>query len=187
MNAAQNVTRLTVEEYLEGEKQSEVRHEYIGGEVYAMAGASQKHNTICGNIFAALHSHLRGKPCQAFVADLKVRLSLGHNDIFYYPDVMVACDPRDKNPYFRQFPQVIFEVVSESTERTDKREKFISYTQIETLQEYVLVEQDRSQVTIFRRENHWQPELLQLPTDEMRIPSLDFSQPLASIYERATN
>jgi Uma2 family endonuclease len=174
---------LTVEEYLEGEQHSELRHEYIGGVVYAMAGASDEHNGICLNFASALLSHLRGKSCRVFMADSKARLRSDADDIFYYPDLMVACDPRDTSRFFKQYPRVLVEVLSESTERIDRREKFLSYTQIETLEEYVLVAQDKMEITLFRRPNRWQPEILHGPTASLPLASIEFSISLPSIYE----
>lgn len=174
---------LTVEEYLAGEPASEVRHEYLGGTVYAMAGASLKHNSISLNLATSLRSHLRGTPCGTFIADVKVRLNVATNDIFYYPDVMVACDARDTDEFFKRFPKVLIEVMSESTERIDRREKFLSYTQIETLEEYVLVAQDRMEVTLFRRANGWKPEVLNKPEQSLVLASLEFSLPLSGVYE----
>ena len=101
MEATAKSALLTVEEYLAGEPASEVRHEYLGGTVYAMAGASVDHNKISLNLALGLTSHLRGKRCEAFMADVKVRLNLASDDIFYYPDVMVACDPRDTDKFFK--------------------------------------------------------------------------------------
>jgi Uma2 family endonuclease len=183
MQIAEHEPLLTVEDYLEGEPHSEVRHEFIGGVVYAMAGASDEHNQIVGNLHAALHSHLRGKACRVFMLDAKVRLLLAAEDIFYYPDLMVACDPRDTDRYFKRFPRVLIEVLSDTTERTDRREKFLSYTQIETLEEYVLVAQDRIEVTLFRRANQWQPELLTKAELSLQLTSVNFAMPLAGIYE----
>jgi len=183
MTAVEKPQLVTVEEYLEGEKFSEIRHEYIGGLVYAMAGTSDEHNFIVGNLHAALHSHLRGKSCRVFMLDAKVRLQAETDDIFYYPDLMVACDPRDKDRYFKRYPRVVIEVLSESTERTDRREKFLSYTQIETLEEYVLVAQDKMEVTLFRRANGWQAEILKAPTQSLPLVSIDFSVALPAIYE----
>ncbi len=174
---------LTVEEYLEGEQQSDVRHEYIGGLVYAMAGTSDEHNFIVGNLLAALHAHLRGKSCRLFMLDAKVRLQTNADDILYYPDLMVACDPRDTDRFFKRFPRVLVEVLSESTERIDRREKFLSYTQIETLEEYILVAQDKMEVTLFRRANRWQPEILNAATQSLALASIDFSILLPAIYE----
>jgi Uma2 family endonuclease len=113
----------------------------------------------------------------------KARLRLANEDIFYYPDVMVACDPRDTDRYFKRYPKVLIEVLSESTEAIDRREKFLSYRQIETLEEYVLVSQDKMEVTVFRRESHWQPEVLRQPDQLLRMATLDFTLPLSAIYE----
>ena len=156
---------------------------YIGGILYAMAGGSDVHNLICGNFFAALHSHLRGGSCRVFMADVKTRLLIHNQEIFYYPDVMVACDPRDTHPYYKRFPKVLIEVLSQATARTDRREKFGSYTQIESLQEYVLAAQDKMEITIFRRSSQWNPEVLLLPEEEVRLDSLKINLPLRAIYE----
>ncbi|HRI12987.1 MAG TPA: Uma2 family endonuclease [Verrucomicrobiota bacterium] len=174
---------MSVAEYLSGEEQSEVRHEYIGGSVYAMAGGSEEHCTITGNLFAALHAHLRGQRCRAFVADMKVRLVLRGEEVFYYPDVVVACDPRDTDRYFKRYPQVLIEVLSDSTERIDRREKRWSYLQMESLEEYVLVAQDYWEVTVYRRGHEWAPEILASPDSVLTLPSLEFSVPLSAIYE----
>lgn len=183
MAAIAKPVSLTVEEYLAGEPRSEVRHEYLGGAVYAMAGASIAHNKISLNLAISLTGHLRGKRCDAFMADVKVRLDVATNDIFYYPDVMVACDARDTDPFFKRFPKVLIEVMSDTTERIDRREKFLSYTQIETLEEYVLVAQDRMEVTVFRRANQWRPEVFANPDQTFALPSLEFTMPVSGVYE----
>jgi len=139
METAEAVERVTVEDYLSGELRSEVRHEFIGGSVYAMAGASEEHNTIGLNLATALHAHLGDGPCRVFMVDMKVRLHIARDEVFYYPDLMVTCDSRDTDRYFMRHPKVLIEVLSGETERTDRREKFFSYTSIETLEEYVLV------------------------------------------------
>src|ERR1700678_3687060 len=115
MNSMLQADLLRVEDYLEGEQDSEIRHEYIGGVAYAMAGASDEHNLIAGSIYAALRQHLRGGPCRVFIAEVKTRLRIAKEDIFYYPDIMVTCDPRDTDPYCKCFPKVVIEVLSEST------------------------------------------------------------------------
>lgn len=174
---------ISVEDYLARELASEERREYLDGVVYAMAGASIEHNIISGNIYSSLRSHLRGKPCGAFMADVKLRLEFSNDDVFYYPDVMVACDPRDTDKFFKRFPKVLIEVMSESTERIDRREKRWSYQQIETLEEYVLVAQDRMEVTLFRRANQWRPEVLTKQDQTLALASLEFSLPLSGVYE----
>src|SRR5438876_4814746 len=110
---AQSQQFISEEEYLEGELHSEVRHEYVGGHVYAMAGASDDHNRIALNISSALHERLRGKRCEPFMVDMKLKIP--GSQAFYYPDVLVACDPADKAKYFRERPMVVFEVLSSET------------------------------------------------------------------------
>jgi Uma2 family endonuclease len=183
MEAVRKAQSISVEDYLEGEQRGEKRHEYIAGAVYAMAGASEEHNTIAANLVAALRPQLRGGPCRVYTSDLKVRLQIAGEDIFYYPDVMVACDPRDTDRYFRRFPKVVIEILSPETERVDRREKLLNYARIETLEEYVLVAQDRVEVTVFRRSNDWQAEVLQQPDQQLRLASIGLAIPLRAIYE----
>jgi Uma2 family endonuclease len=186
MDAVERPTWLAVDEYLTGEPRGDVRHEYVGGVVYAMAGGSAEHNTICLSLAAALRRHLRGGHCHTFMADVKVRVSVANDDIFYYPDVMVSCDPRDTDRFFKRFPKALIEVLSETTERTDRREKLLSYTQIETLEEYVLVAQDKMEVTLYRRASQWRPELFNAADERLHMPSIDFSLALSDIYEGVT-
>ena len=113
MKSIAPVLRLTEEEYLENERIGEVRHEYLGGLVYAMAGASATHNLIALTLATRLRAHLRGKGCQVFISDMKVKIAA--IDIFYYPDVMVTCDPADNADYFRTSPVLIIEVASPTT------------------------------------------------------------------------
>src|SRR5436190_24158707 len=149
---------ISVEDYLAGEETSEIKHEYVGGVVYAMAGASKQHNLIALNIYTALRQRLRGG-CRAFVSDVKVRIETLGDEVFYYPDVMVACDPRDAHRLFSQYPRILIEVSSESTERLDRNEKRLAYQTIETIEGYLIVAQGRIQVTVFRRANKWNPEV----------------------------
>ena len=123
MQAALSREFISVEDYLAGEEASEIKHEYVGGVVYAMAGATRQHNQIAGNIYAAFLQALRGRPCRPFISDIKVRLSALGEDVFYYPDVMVGCDPRDTQRLFLRYPKVLVEVSSPSTERLDRRQK----------------------------------------------------------------
>ena len=183
MQALETAQHLTVEDYLAGEPDSAWRNEYLGGAVYAMAGASEDHNVISLNLASALRAHLRGKPCRVFIADVKVRLHIATADIFYYPDVMVVCDPQDTDRLFKRRPRVLVEVFSPETERTDRREKFLNYTQIESLEEYVLVAQDRMEVTLFCRANQWRSEVLRQESQSLRLASLEFALPLSAVYE----
>lgn len=140
-----------VEDYLEGERTSTTKHEYVAGRVYAMVGTSKTHNRIALNITTALDRHLRGGPCQVFMADLKVHVEAA--EAFYYPDVVVSCDPTDNDPYLISRPCLIIEVSSPSTERIDQGEKLYNYRRLDSLQEYVLVSTARKDVQIYRRDN----------------------------------
>jgi Uma2 family endonuclease len=184
MRTAESVDQITVEDYLAGESHSEVRHEYAGGLVYAMAGASEEHNIIGLNLATSLHAHVGDGPCRVFMADMKLRLSVAHDEVFYYPDLLVTCDSRDTDRYAMRYPKVIIEVLSSETERTDRREKFFSYTSVETLDEYVLVAQSRREVTVFRRSNQWMPEVLTNAEQTLELRSLEFATPLSAIYRR---
>jgi Uma2 family endonuclease len=184
MHSAASIGRISVEDYLAGEWRSEVRHEYLGGAVYAMAGASREHNRIAGNLFNALDDHFGDGPCEVFMVDVKVRLHIAREDVFYYPDVMVTCDPRDTDRYFLRYPKVLIEVLSNDTERTDRREKFLSYTQLDSLEEYVLVAQHQCEVTVFRRSAQWNPEVLTQGEHKLELPSLRFTMALSAIYRR---
>ena len=177
---------IPVEEYLEGELLSSVRHEFVSGYVYAMAGASDEHNRIAGNIFAFLHAALRGKRCEAFTNDMKVKLSPQIGDVYYYPDVLVACDPTDKSRYFRERPTVIIEVISPETERIDRREKAQAYRTIPTVQACVLVEQDRMRFTVLRPVGNqdWQTETVEGRDAVLRLPEIGVEIPCERIYER---
>ncbi len=176
---------ISPEEYLEGEKISLVKHEYIQGQVYAMAGASDAHNLITGSFYSLLRNHLRGKGCLPYTGDMKAQIDA--QDIYYYPDILVTCDPRDRSSeseYFKRYPCLIIEVLSDSTEAFDRGNKFSDYRHLESLQEYVLVKQDRHSVDCFRRNEQGRWELYAfVEGDEVELKSIDFSCAIASLYE----
>jgi Uma2 family endonuclease len=174
---------VSVEDYLRHEADGSVRHEYIGGRIHAMAGTSEHHNLISGNVFASFHAHLRGGPCKAYMADFKVRLEINREDIFYYPDVMVACQRVGVEQYYLRYPTLIVEVLSPSTESIDRREKLLNYPQISTLEEYVLIAQDTREITIHRRAEDWVPHLFNTPESLVEFRSIKLSLPLTRIYE----
>ena len=151
---------LSVDEYLQGELTSELRHEYIDGQVYAMAGAGERHNRIAGNAFFHLRSAARGGPCGVFMADMKVHIEA--QGIFYYPDILLTCDPRDDQELYKTRPCLIVEVLSASTERTDRREKWLVYRQIPSLRYYLLVSADSRRVEYRARnaDGAWEAALL---------------------------
>ena len=175
---------LSPEDYLAGELLSEERHEYIAGVVHAMAGASAVHNTISLNIYGTVYNHLKGKTCQGFGSDMKLRLNFGPDTVFYYPDAMVVCDPTDDATYYRERPVLIIEVLSPQTARVDQREKFLAYRTLPSLEVYVLVDQSRCYVTLYRRATNWSPEILTDPSDFLTVPALGWSVPLRDLYER---
>ena len=176
---------ISPEEYLQGELVSEIRHEYFAGEVVAMAGASANHNHIAGNIFGQLYLHLRGKKCAPFMNDMKAHVHARGDDWFYYPDVMVNCDPAGQHKYFCDTPSLIIEVLSPDTEAKDRREKRLAYEMIAPLRTYALVAQERREILIFRRTAEgWSREVLPDAGDVLRVPELDFELSLDAIYER---
>lgn len=179
---AQRQTHLSVEDYLRLEADGEVRHEYIGGDIFAMVGASVQHNRIAGNVFNALSNHLRSGPCEVYISDFKVRLQVNRDEIFYYPDVMVACGREGTDKYYLSDPMLIVEVLSPSTQSIDQREKAFNYRQIPALEEYVLVSQERCEVTIQRRSERWEGLVVTSPEGTVELRSVDLSLPLSEIY-----
>lgn len=140
---------LTVEEYLELEESSTVRHEYVGGDIHAMTGGSYRHNAITVNIVRKLADAADGTSCRVYVNDMKVRIE---DSPFYYPDVMVVCEPLDsENPVFEDKPCLLVEVISPSTEKIDRREKLQNYQRIPTLKAYIIAAQDRKWISHYFR------------------------------------
>ena len=184
MTSAQSVPHITEEEYLEGEQHAEEKHDYYGGRVYAMAGASDAHELVAMNIAAALLSHLRGKGCRVFKSDMKLRVSFRGALLFYYPDVMAACDPADAEPLYRERPRLIVEVLSEDWKR-DIVEKAAAYSSIPTLEEYVVIDPrpETAEVQISRRENGWEPlEIVRGMDAEFTLRSVALTLKVADLF-----
>jgi len=176
---------ITVEDYLKGELHSETKHEYLGGVVYAMAGASEEHNVIAANLLGMLYSQLRGKPCQPFGSDMKVRLQTLGDTYFYYPDAMVACDPSDSGHGWRQRPTVLFEILSDETRRVDEREKRFAYLALPSLQAYIRIEQSSPELIVERRIGaEWKSERILGLDAILSLPEIGVSLTLAELYER---
>jgi Uma2 family endonuclease len=174
---------VTVKDYLAGEDGGDIRHEYIGGRLYAMTGASVRHNRIARNALLALASQPRGSSCEAFMSDVKLHLSVAGEDIFYYPDSMVCCDPDDNAEYFRARPCLIIEILSESTERIERREKLLSYRRIDGLQAYLLLSQQACAATLYRRGCGWRPRTFDDPEVVLELPCAGLKLALAAVYE----
>ena len=172
------------EDYLSCEQHSFIKHEYINGAVYAMAGASEIHNLLAGNIFFHLFRHLRGSPCKVFMSDMKVQIKTASTECFYYPDIVVSCDTTDNHEYYKVKPVVIVEVLSDSTSRTDRGEKFYNYRQLNSLQEYLLVEQNQRYVEVYARANQWQ---VMASPEIVTLKALDLTLSLDEVYERVSN
>lgn len=186
MTALKQPISITIEDYLAGEEVSEVKHEYLAGTVHAMAGATIRHNNIAGNSFAFLHGQLRGKSCQPYNSDTKVRIELPDHTRFYYPDAMVVCLTNPENDHFQDRPVVIIEVLSESTRRADLGEKRDAYLTIPSLKVLLFVESDSPAVTVYRRKpgGGFASELHTGLESTVPLPEIEAALPLAELYER---
>lgn len=176
---------LTQQEYLDFEEKSQVKHEFVRGRIFAMAGASDAHNQVTGNVFALLHARLKGTGCFAYVADMKVRVELA--DSFYYPDVMVTCEAFAAKSVYKTQPVLIVEVLSPSTADIDRREKLVAYGLLPNLKEYLIVHQDKRLVELYQRSasgESWTAKALaaSAPLSLSSLPSGDFSFSLDEIY-----
>ncbi len=187
--AAQPKPFYTPEQYVELECKAEFKSEYLSGQIFAMAGGSPKHSKIGNNIGGEMRNLLRGKPCDVFNSDLRVTIM--QTGLKTYPDVTVVCGeahfhPLDKDSIIN--PTVLFEVLSPSTEAYDRGEKWAHYRQLDSLQEYVLVSQDKALVEHYVRQDDgsWKFTAASDLGDKITLPSLGCELPLAEIYDRVT-
>jgi Uma2 family endonuclease len=173
---------ISPEEYLAGELISDMKHEYIDGEVYAMTGTSINHGRIISVMMRLLGNHLANTPCDVFAADIKVKAQ----NNFFYPDLIVDCQKLNGEVYVTEAPLIIVEVLSKSTRKLDQTLKRLAYQSLSSLQEYVLIEQDFVDIEICRRNNHWQSEHFYLG-DQVYFSAIDLSLPVEQIYARVDN
>lgn len=168
--------------YLALEQTSPERHEYVAGQVYAMAGGSEEHDLIAGNFYSRLRAHLRGSDCRVFSGNMKIHIPA--LDIFYHPDLSVTCDPNDRERYFKERPKLLVEVLSPGTERIDRNEKLINYRQLTSLEEYLLVSQTAPWVGVYRRDGsgHWVNEIVQ-GQGHLTLESVGLTMTLVEVYE----
>jgi len=187
MTALEKPESVSVRDYLTGEEVASQKHEYIGGVIYAMAGATNRHNRISSNCLVSLGSRLRGKPCEPFNSDTKVRIELADHTRFYYPDAMVVCHPNPAADHFQDQPVIIIEVLSESTRRVDLQEKRAAYLTIPSLKVLILVESDQPLVLVHRRgaESDFASESYAGLEAVIPLPEIGAELPLAELYERA--
>ncbi len=190
MIAIVSKTKMTPEEYLAWESEQDTKYEYENGEIIEMTGGKLYHNKIALNLIILISNYLRDRDCWVLGSDAKVMTPEG---VFYYPDVVVSCDDRDRSARdFLQYPCLIAEVLSPSTESRDRGLKFGNYRKMETLQEYLLIDCDRPSLEIYRRNqnNNW--ELIHIfnnqldfttANPEIHLTSIDLKFSLADLYE----
>ncbi|MBD2678475.1 MULTISPECIES: Uma2 family endonuclease [Nostoc] len=174
---------MSAEEYLVWEPTQEQRYEYWDGEVVAMSGGTRNHNRVCANFFRLLDDALADRSCEVYIVDVKVQVEPGQK--YFYPDVVVTCDERDTDPQLIQFPCLIIEVLSPSTEAADRGKKFAKYRQSPTLEEYVLVQVEQPGVEVFRRSEQGKWVLSEYNFDEiLRLESVDVEIAIADLYKQ---
>ena len=186
-NLAQVEEFYTAEDYLAFEREAVEKHEYINGKIRAMAGASDVHNVIAGNLFGELFVQLKNTKCRAFASDMRVLAATSKKSDYFYPDVVVTCGKRkfdDQKKDVLLNPTVVIEVLSKSTKLKDRNEKFESYTALESLTDYVLVEQETMRIEHYVRidEENWKVRLLSKNSDELVFDSIGCRVALADIY-----
>lgn len=183
MALPQPETRFDAVAYLSWEEAQTERHEYIAGDVFAMVGVRQSHNIATLNLCSSLRQALRGSPCRVFAEAVKARVEAA--DCFFYPDVLVTCDARDRlTPEYVSHPLLVAEVLSESTAAFDRGRKFAAYRKLESLQDYVLIDLAAQQIEVFRRDpqNHW--VLYEYgPGDRVELASLALQLPVDELLE----
>ncbi|MDH3603965.1 MAG: Uma2 family endonuclease [Candidatus Tectomicrobia bacterium] len=180
-------TKLTPAEYLAFERaQTDAKHEYCDGEIHAMAGASREHNRIVSNVMGMLYNQLRGRPCDHYSGDMRVKVPA--TGLYVYPDVTALCDePQFEDEVLDTLlnPSVIIEVLSETTEAYDRGAKFDHYRSIESLQAYILIAQDKPQIELFQRQtDNWLLSVAKGVEAGVRLEAIDCELVLADVYER---
>lgn len=186
MSTPQTILSMTADEFLEWEQTQSEKHEYVDGfvyPVYAMVGARDAHVTVALNLASMLRAHSRGGPCRVYISDMKLRVDAAN--VYFYPDVLVTCDARDRaDALCKRHPSLIVEVLSDSTAAYDRGEKFALCRQVDALREYVLIDPLRFTVDCFRRDpsDHW----VLYPfagSDTLELASVGFKAPLAALFE----
>jgi Uma2 family endonuclease len=180
--------KLTVEEYLELEEADGVRYEYVAGQSFAMSSPLLRHEAITTNLLVHFQNQLQGGTCRAWSSHTAVRLQVNREDVFYIPDVMIACGPLTDKVLDERYltnPRVVVEVLSASTGTIDRREKALNYRHLPSLEEYLLVAQRSMEVTVFRRSEDWIPRVLTAPEEVFESRAVEVKMTLADIYQGA--
>lgn len=177
-------TFFSLEEYFEMEEKSSILHEYVGGEIFAMADPSQAHDIVAMNIAGPLCGHLRDRPCRIYTTHRQLQFKCFGDDFVYRPDVWVACgETRNTKGDYVDGPSLVIEVLSPSTARIDRREKLYNYREIPSIKEYVVVAQKPVHVVLHRRAEQWQPQVLASPEDILELRSVGLAIPVSRIYK----
>jgi Uma2 family endonuclease len=182
MTLVKKIAYITPDEYLKGERGAEIRHEYVDGSIYSMAGESRRHNRIASRIFTKIADHLEDSDCETYFEGVNLQINAR---TYYYPDVLVTCETeKDDDKYIVRFPCLIVEVLSPSTASTDRREKLLAYKMIDSVQEYAIVWQDEKRVELHRRQDatNWLTFFFTQDTDEIEFDSINFQTNVAEIY-----
>jgi len=174
---------MTLDEYFAFEEQSELRHEFVNGAVFAMSGASPRHERVRTRLATNFIQHLKGGPCEVFSLDVNLLIKSASDEICYRPDIMVDCHREDWNERHLRNPKLIVEILSPSTHQIDRREKFDHYRLVDSVEEYALVAQEEHKLIIHRRADGWRPQLHKGPDTFIEFRSLDLTLPLSVIYE----
>jgi Uma2 family endonuclease len=175
----------TVEEYLAFERTSETKHEYVDGEIYALAGGSKNHNRLASDLSSLLSQRVAGSACEAFIGDVLLQV---RSTLFYYPDVYVVCNSaEDADEYIAHNPTLVAEVLAPSTKRIDRREKLAEYKRLPGLRECLLIHQDRVGVEIYSRATdtaEWEQRIYTNLQDELSFASISVTVKVEEIYRR---
>ena len=177
---ARLITEVAVDEYLEAEDGADVRHEYVYGEVFALAGGSVSHNVICANVVRLLGNAAAKSDCRVYGSDMKLRVE---EKLFYYPDAMIVCEP-SADDFYETSPCVIVEVISPSTARKDRLEKRFSYLALESLHLYLMIDSRKLEVTGYYRQPQGWEERLFTAEDIIRVPCVGANLSFGELYDK---
>lgn len=173
---------LSIEAYLQGELETEIKHEYLAGDVVAMGGASRAHGLMATALALALGPKAKSRHCQLFISDMKVRIDHDSGTYFYYPDLVLTCHPDDNERLFSTHPCLIVEILSPTTERIDRREKLLAYRLLPSLREYLLVDPENPLIDRhWKTGEHWQHATL--TKGKLAVSCLDCEIDLADLYD----
>lgn len=183
LTGSEKLRSVSVADYLAGEAVARRKHEYVNGQIYAMAGGRYAHNLIASNVLTELGSRLKGTPCRALNSDSKVRIQTAAGVSFYYPDASVVCGENIRTDEFQDAPGIVVEVLSQSTRRIDEGEKLQAYMKLPSLQVCILLEQDFPTAVVHRRcDSGFQREILQRLDAVIELPTINVQLALAAIY-----